>query len=501
MKSISLLSVFSATANAYWLMGVDTLFDNPQRLDPIITPNGVATHAHKGEDLASPVLGGSNFDASVNTAKLRQSQCTTTAIAEDKSSYWVPVNSSLNYSRWANGSVSDVTDYLFPDEAGKTTPFPDDFRMISGTPTLRSYDASDPAQQAVSYLCLDYTAGSSTTRHTGIPNMNCPDGIRAQLNFPSCWDGKNADSDDHKSHVAFRSGGPDSGDCLDPKFPKSIPRIFVEIYWGTQDFNNVRSQAKNPSQPFVLAQGDATGYGHHGDFINGWDTATLQKAVDGCHCNIYGDPQCCADAGIFTLQKDKQCKKTNIVNERTTGLLAKLPGNNPISGAGGKATNAASNDDPGFVSPVYVYTDGKYPVADYSGVSSDGSSGSPPSPPADSSSSVSSPSSSSAVASGSGSHSSSAASTSAAASSSTTGGVLAANPPSSSATSTAVVASSSTASSTSASGSSSTTCSNDTHDDHHKHHGPAHGAHDRRETSRARRAHRRHLDYTGANTF
>ncbi|KAF8894246.1 hypothetical protein CPB85DRAFT_1440544 [Mucidula mucida] len=489
MKSISLLSVFSATANAYWLMGVD----------PIISPDGVATHAHK-------VLGGSNFDASVNTAELRQSQCTTTPIAEDKSSYWVP----NFYFEWANGSVSDVTggalyvafyypqNYLFPDEAGKTTPFPDDFRMISGTPTLRSYDASDPAQQAVSYLCLDYTAGSSTTRHTGIPDMACPDGIRAQLNFPSCWDGKNVDSDDHKSHVAFRSGGPDTGDCLDPDFPKSLPRIFVEIYWGTQDFNSVRSQAKNPNQPFVLAQGDATGYGHHGDFINGWDTATLQKAVDECHCDPYGDPQCCADAGIFTLQKDKQCKKTNIVNERTTGLLAKLPGNNPISGLGGKATNAASNDDPGFVTPVYVYTDGKYPNADYTGVSSGGSSGSQPSSPEDSSISAPSPSSSSVVDSDSGSDT---ASTSAAASSSTAGGVLAANPPSSSATSTAVVASSSTASSSSASGSSSTgTCSNDTHDGHHKHHG-AHGAHNRRETSRARRVHRRHLDYTGANTF
>lgn len=38
--------------------------------------------------------------------------------------------------------------------------------------------------------------------------------MRAQIVFPSCWDGVNLDSEDHKSHMSYPVGGaPDSGDC------------------------------------------------------------------------------------------------------------------------------------------------------------------------------------------------------------------------------------------------------------------------------------------------
>ncbi|KIY68708.1 hypothetical protein CYLTODRAFT_421362 [Cylindrobasidium torrendii FP15055 ss-10] len=326
MKSALFLAALSASVNAYWLMAVDDLFDGvPQRVDPLVYPGQRAGHVHK-------ILGGKNFDFEVPTSDvLRQSECTTTPIAEDHSNYWVP---SL-YFQWANGSYSSVGGgaviyYLFPDTAGSTTPFPDDFRMLSGDPSLRSFNESSFAQQAVTYLCLNWDAGGETTRHNEIPVKDCPAGIRSQINFPSCWDGKNTDSADHKSHVAFRSGGPDSGDCTDPNFPVSIPRIFIEIYWSAQDFTTFKSQAKNPSQPFVLSNGDELGYSYHGDFLNGWETATLQKAVDQCNCNMYGDPTCCGDAGVFTYDPDhkngKCTKDLLITDEPSTGLIAALPG-------------------------------------------------------------------------------------------------------------------------------------------------------------------------------
>lgn len=99
--------------------------------------------------------------------------------------------------------------------------------MISGDPALRTYDASSKAQQAITFLCLDFNGKS--TRYNELPPTSCPSGIRAQINFPSCWDGKNLDAPDHKSHVAFLSGGPDSGTCSDPKYPITLPRIFLEV--------------------------------------------------------------------------------------------------------------------------------------------------------------------------------------------------------------------------------------------------------------------------------
>lgn len=99
--------------------------------------------------------------------------------------------------------------------------------MISGDPFLRTYNASSYAQQAVTFLCLNFQGTS--TRYNMLPPVSCPSGVRAQINFPSCWDGVNVDSPDHKSHVDFLSGGPDSGTCSNPKFPKTLPRIFTEV--------------------------------------------------------------------------------------------------------------------------------------------------------------------------------------------------------------------------------------------------------------------------------
>jgi len=158
--------------------------------------------------------------------------------------------------------------------------------MLSGDPTLRTYDKSSFAQQAVTFLCLDFEG--TTSHHDEIPNKVCPSGIRSQINFPSCWNGKDADSSDHKSHVAFPSGGPDSGKCEDPEYPETVPRIFIEHYWATGDFTDVAGEAKNPTQPFVFSNGDPTGYGYHGDFVNGWKPETLKKVVDECNCNPYG---------------------------------------------------------------------------------------------------------------------------------------------------------------------------------------------------------------------
>ncbi|KAF8071559.1 hypothetical protein FPV67DRAFT_1667052 [Lyophyllum atratum] len=349
MNTFVLLTALTSV-NAYWLMGIED-FITTERLDPIVNPGKVSGHAHS-------VLGGSNFRMNTNTAQLRNSECTSIPIPEDKSNYWFP----HLYFQWSNGSFTSLTGgaviscfryYLFNDKPGTTTAFPDDFRMLSGDPTLRTYDPNSHAQQAITFLCLDFNG--VTTRHNSLPTKACPSGIRAQVNFPSCWDGKNLDSPDHKSHVAFLSGGPDSGSCSDPNYPVTMPRIFIEVYW-TSEMDKFRSQAKNSSQPYVYAYGDPTGYGYHADFLNGWDKGVLQKAVDECHCDIYGDPTCCVNKGIFHMNKGKQCRITKTIDEPTTGTLAKLPGNNPVQKEGVRATMFSDPNVPTLLAPVYAYT-------------------------------------------------------------------------------------------------------------------------------------------------
>jgi len=333
--------------HGYWLMGANNVLTT-QRLDPIVNPGVVGTHVHS-------VLGGSNFGLELTTASLRESECTSMPIAEDKSNYWYP----HMYFWWRNGSFSSlegnpVIYYLYSDDANATTAFPDDFRMMSGDPALRTSDPSSHAQRAITFLCLDFDGESERSQE--LPDRVCPSGIRAEINFPSCWDGKNVDSEDHRSHVAFLSEGPDRGTCSDPNFPVTIPRIFLEVYWYTQGFDDWRDEAMDPDQPFVFSNGDPTGYSYHGDFYNGWDAGALERAIAECNCNPFGDPACCVDRSVFTYDQQKKCHITDTVDETTLGVLAALPGANEVAedecGAVGQAAERAV---PALLAPVFVH--------------------------------------------------------------------------------------------------------------------------------------------------
>ncbi|KAG7089963.1 hypothetical protein E1B28_011588 [Marasmius oreades] len=69
------------TVEAYFLMGANDI--TTERIDPIVNKGRIASHVHT-------VFGGSNFRMSTNTTFLRESECTSVPIVEDKSNYWVP---------------------------------------------------------------------------------------------------------------------------------------------------------------------------------------------------------------------------------------------------------------------------------------------------------------------------------------------------------------------------------------------------------------------------
>lgn len=135
--------------------------------------------------------------------------------------------------------------------------------MLAGSPSKRNY-TDNFESQAISFNCLDYNGPAKPETH-GFPNYNCPNGLRTQVFFPSCWDGKNLDSPDHKSHVAYPiSGAYNDGACPDTH-PVHLISIFFETIWQTNLFEN---DWHGDSQPFVFSTGDATGYGMHGDFVS-----------------------------------------------------------------------------------------------------------------------------------------------------------------------------------------------------------------------------------------
>lgn len=72
--------------------------------------------------------------------------------------------------------------YLQRGQSSGIKAFPTGFRMIGGSPVLRSQHGDVPSQKygAASFACL----GSGKAETPYLPPYNCPDGLRAQLFFP-----------------------------------------------------------------------------------------------------------------------------------------------------------------------------------------------------------------------------------------------------------------------------------------------------------------------------
>ncbi|GAA5911357.1 hypothetical protein JCM5296_007334 [Sporobolomyces johnsonii] len=324
-----------------------------ERADPIISPGEVAGHVHT-------VVGGSNFGLNATYADLRSSECTSCHAKADLSAYWTP----QLYIHWANGTYSSVPQtgsgliyYLFRDNPSDTTnvtAFPEGLKMTAGNPFRRTYNESNLEEQAIGWNCL---GSAPPTRVPRLPQVNCPDGLRGEIRFPSCWDGTNLYKSD-QSHMAYSDG--ETGPCPSTH-PVRIVTLFYEIMYSIDPLKDDWAEAMDPNSPFVLAMGDATGYGYHGDFLNGWDVPTLQKAVEVCTADS-GVIEDCPVLELYNRTESGNCFKTPDVNEIVMGNVESLPGCNPITETEAQALAATcpNLEEPSVFSHPVVYN-GTYP--------------------------------------------------------------------------------------------------------------------------------------------
>jgi hypothetical protein len=96
----------------------------------------------------------------------------------------------------------------------------------------------------------------------GFPDQNC-DGyaspMRADIHFPSCYDPSQG-LDAYETNMVW----PTNGNC--PTGFIHTPHLFYEVYWNTLLFADLWTPNEGTS-PWVLSNGDPTGYSLHGDFV------------------------------------------------------------------------------------------------------------------------------------------------------------------------------------------------------------------------------------------
>ncbi|KAK6840162.1 hypothetical protein PG990_011762 [Apiospora arundinis] len=308
-----------------------------ERTDPLVNPGIKYTpHLHQ-------IVGGNSFNVSMPPETYDQaalSTCTSCSFAEDFSNYWTAVM----FFRHRNGSVIRVPQvgnggpqgqlvnkggldvYYIP--SGKVTAFKKGFRMLAGSAT--NTDNSKVNKGNICHRCWQSTNDNQFTGGapcTGADTVDIPYGnqckmVRQTIIFPTCWDGKNLDSPDHQSHVAYSGTGASGGGRCPATHPVKLPQIMYELMWNTSTFMDQSMWPTDGKNPFVYST-QLGGSAAHGDYLFGWKGDTLQKAMDN-NCNLDRD---CPKAGIHKQQPAvyNACTLPQQAPEPVDGYLKSIP--------------------------------------------------------------------------------------------------------------------------------------------------------------------------------
>ncbi|MEU0083026.1 DUF1996 domain-containing protein [Streptomyces sp. NPDC006274] len=246
--------------------------------DNIIVAPGVANGAHHMHDY----VGNQANDAFASDDDLAAGE-TTCRDEGDRSTYYWPVlrlqNGQDEDDVRADGGGKDqnVGEILTPSEVtldfvgnprGRVTAMPRFLRIITGD--AKAFVNGD-ANANASWSCTGFEDRQLSDKYP-----ICPGGSRVvrSFAFQSCWDGRNADSANHRTHVAFTDP---SGRCPGGFVP--IPQLVQRIVY------DVRPPVFDGADAAVYALDSFPEQLHkpvtdHGDFINVFDEKLMRELVN-----------------------------------------------------------------------------------------------------------------------------------------------------------------------------------------------------------------------------
>jgi hypothetical protein len=227
--------------------------------DPIVFPGQPGlSHDHS-------FVGNVSTNAYSTPASLLASS-TTCRRRADTAAYWMPTlvdNGSPVAPRGALVYYRRLT-------VAQVQPFPPGLEMIAG-------DSHAVSPQPLSVTYWNCGAAAGVRPQSTVPT--CPNvlgsSLRLHVRFPNCWDGRDLDTPDHKSHMAYSVAGVCPAD-----HPVAVPALEVIF----------RYPVAGDASVYLSSGGQ---YSAHADFVNSWRQERLTQLVDGCldgprHCGAFG---------------------------------------------------------------------------------------------------------------------------------------------------------------------------------------------------------------------
>ncbi|MFF5160214.1 DUF1996 domain-containing protein [Streptomyces sp. NPDC000348] len=248
--------------------------------DNVIAAPGVGNGAHHFHDY----IGNQATNAFSSDEDLAQAD-TSCADQGDRSSYYWPVLRLQNGTREQDadspggGIEGNAGEIVTPKEVtltfvgnprGAVTAMPRLLRIITGD--AKSF-VNGPANANASWSCTGFEDRQLTDKYP-----LCPQGsdVVRTFDFQSCWDGRNIDSANHRTHMAFTDAEGNCPSGFEP-VPQLVQRIVYDIDAPSLDDGGettplfaVDSFPEQLHKPIT----------DHGDFINVFDEDLMNEVVD-----------------------------------------------------------------------------------------------------------------------------------------------------------------------------------------------------------------------------
>lgn len=174
------------------------------------------------------------------------------------------------------------------DDLESIETIPSGLVMIAGDHMAQPGSEQDTAIARWHCQTWESTDAGNPRWSAAIPECTAPDRLRMDIFFPSCWNGFDLDSHNHKSHLAYpESSGTAQGTVCPDSHPVPIIRVSFHYAFGvTPDVYEPQSRStqgwKLASDMYPLAAAESGGISLHGDWFNAWHPEALQAVLDHC---------------------------------------------------------------------------------------------------------------------------------------------------------------------------------------------------------------------------